>query len=448
MNMDLGIVVVIIVVLAVAIGIVVAVARRAHPPIRVGILHSLSGTMAFSESAVVDATLLAIEELNASGGLLGRMIEPVVVDGASNPDVFDLEAEKLITESKVDVVFGCWTSASRKTVKPIFERHDHLLVYPVQYEGLESSPNIIYTGSAPNQQIVPAVLWAVRNLGKRIYLVGSDYVFPRTANAIIRHQAEVLWGHVVGEKYLVLGSQDVSEVIADIQAAKPDVIMNTINGDSNIAFFRELRAAESAGEKVPVISFSIAEQELTEMPLQGMIGDFTAWTYFQNIEREENQAFVSKFKARYGENRVTSDPMEAAYFGVHLWAQAVRVAKTSNVRAVRTAFLGQSIQAPQGTIYVDPETRHTWKAARIGRIRKDGQFSIVWQTEKSIRPEPFPTFRSRSEWESYLNDLYNRYGGHWANTGTSVIADPPAPKRETKEMPTTRVHSPGIPVGQ
>ncbi|MEL6546690.1 MAG: urea ABC transporter substrate-binding protein, partial [Myxococcota bacterium] len=310
----------------------------ANAPIKVGILHSLSGTMAISEKPVVDATLLAIEEVNEKGGVNGRKLEAVIADGKSDWPTFAKEAQRLISEENVSVIFGCWTSASRKTVKPVFERLDHLLFYPVQYEGLEQSPNIVYTGAAPNQQIIPAVKWSFDNLGKKFFLVGSDYVFPRTANAIIRDQLAALGGEIVGEEYLLLGSKDVQSVVDAVVAAKPDVILNTINGDSNVAFYKALRKAGVSPKDVPSMSFSIAEPELQSMNVSSMIGEYTAWNYFQSAKGDANASFVRKFKEKYGADRVTSDPLEAAYFGVHLWAQAAGAAKSPAPADVRRAI--------------------------------------------------------------------------------------------------------------
>jgi len=392
--------------------------RIAGEPIKVGILHSLTGTMAISEASVVDATLLAIEEINARGGLLGRNIEPVLVDGRSDWPTFAKEAERLITEEKVSVVFGCWTSASRKTVKPVFEKYDHLLFYPVQYEGIEQSPNIVYTGAAPNQQIIPAVKWCFDNLGKRFFLVGSDYVFPRTANAIIKDQVAALRGEILGEEYIILGSKEVKQVVGRIIEAEPDVILNTINGDSNVAFFKELRAAGISPDKIPTMSFSIAEDELRILSAENMIGDYAAWNYFQSIQTEENSRFVIAFKRRYGPLRVTDDPMEAAYLGVRLWAQAVLDAGTDDVNTVRKAVKKQSLCAPEGIVCIEAENQHTWKTVRIGKIMRDGQFNIVWSSEIPIRPVPYPVYRSKKEWETFLEDLYNGWGQSWANQGT------------------------------
>lgn len=389
----------------------------AREPIKVGILHSLTGTMAISEKSVRDATVMAIEEINAQGGISGRTIQPVVVDGKSDWHTFAQEADRLITQEKVSVVFGCWTSASRKTVKPVFERHDHLLFYPVQYEGLEQSPNIVYTGAAPNQQIIPAVKWCFDNLGKKFFLVASDYVFPRSANAIIKAQVTALRGQVVGEEYLLLGNKDVKGVVQKIVQTKPAVILNTINGDTNVAFFRELRAAGITPSKIPTVSFSIAEDELRSMNPKGMAGDYAAWNYFQSIDSAENKDFVKRFRQKYGAERVTDDPMEAGYFGVYLWAQAVKDAGTDDVRAVRKALPNQSFTAPEGLVSVDADNNHTWKTVRIGKIQADGCFDIVWTSDKPVRPVPYPVYKSKSEWDKFLTALFNGWGQRWANPG-------------------------------
>ena len=392
--------------------------RPSGEPIKVGILHSDTGTMAISERSVRDSTLLAIEELNAKGGVMGRKIEPIVVDGKSDPETFATEAERLITNDKVSVVFGCWTSASRKTVRPVFENHNHLLFYPVQYEGLEQSPNIVYTGAAPNQQILPAVKWCFDQLkARKFFLVGSDYVFPRTANAIIQAQVKALRGDVVGEQYILLGSEDVYDLVNDILNSKPDVILNTINGDSNVAFFSALRRAGITPEKTPTLSFSIAEDELRSMNTRDMIGNYAAWNYFQSLDTKENHEFVRRFQEKYGHERVTDDAIEAGYFGVHLWAQAVEDAGTDEVSAVRSKLANQSFPAPQGIVSIDVNNQHTWKTVRIGKIRDDGQFEIVWTSGRPLRPVPYPVYRTRKEWDKFLDSLYSEWGGRWSNPG-------------------------------
>lgn len=296
--------------------------------IKVGILHSLSGTMAISETTVVEAEKLAIKEINAMGGVNGKQIEAIVEDGASDWDVFKEKAEKLIDQDGVAVVFGCWTSASRKAVKDVFESKDHILFYPLQYEGQECSKNIFYTGAAPNQQIEPAVDWLLENKGTDFFLVGSDYVFPRTANTIIKAQLDAKGGTTVGEDYLPLGNTEVTPIIAKIQAALPDggVIFNSLNGDSNVAFFKQIADAGLTPDKYPVMSVSIAEEEVRQIGPEYLKGHYASWNYFQTVETPENEKWVADFKAEYGEDRVTNDPMEAAYMMVYLWKQAVEQA--------------------------------------------------------------------------------------------------------------------------
>lgn len=384
----------------------------AQPPIKIGVLHSLTGTMSFSEKAVADATLMAVEEINAKGGVLGRQIEPVVADGKSDWPTFAREAERLITTEQVATVFGCWTSASRKTVKPIFEKYRHLLFYPVQYEGFEASPNIIYTGSIPNQQLTPAVQWSFDKLGKRFYLIGSDYIFPRMAHEVFKEQIKALGGEVVGENFPLLGSAKFDDVVNDIITKKPDVILNTINGDSNVAFFKALQTKHA---NTPVMSFSMGEAEVKAMGVQLLKGHYATWSYFQSIDSDVNSDFVQRFKKKYGQEQVVNDPIEAAYMGVYLWAQAVAEAGSDKVDAIRLAVKQQSFDAPQGPVMVDPHNNHTWKAVRIGQIEDSGQFSIVWASSDPIRPIPYLGSRSRQQWEQKIQELYAQWDNDWAN---------------------------------
>ena len=375
--------------------------KSAAPPIRVGILHSLTGTMAYSEGPVVDATLLAIDEINRGGGLLGRRVEASIADGRSDSAQFALQAEYLISEKGVRVLFGCWMSAHRKAVLPVVEKHDNLLIYPVQYEGLESSPNIFYLGAAPNQQIIPAIRWAFGFLNcKRLFLVGSDYIFPRVAHEIVRDQVKQSGNEIVGECFIPTGSVDVTEVVSAIIRVQPDLIVNTINGDSNICFFRSLRAAGITPSRIPTLSFSVGENELRNLDIPG---NYAAWNYFQSIDRLENRIFVDSFRSHYGPQRVTSDPMEAAYVGVKLWAQAVSVAGTSDTQELRAALRHQSLNAPEGPMRIDADSQHTWKTIRIGQVSEDGQFKVTYSSENPIRPEPYPNTRSISEWKSFLS---------------------------------------------
>jgi len=370
---------------------------RVAPPIRIGVLHSLSGTMAVSEKPLVDAVRLAVEEINAQGGLLGRPLELVVADGKSDPDVSAAEAERLIEKEQVSALFGCWTSACRKAVKPVVEKHRLLLFYPVQYEGMEQSPNILYTGAAPNQQIIPGTRWAIQQFGQRAYLVGSDYVFPRTANLIIRDLVNIADGAILAEHYLPLGSVDMDAIVEDIRRKEPDVVFNTLNGDSNAHFFAALKKAGLSN--LPLMSFSVAENEMKAWGGTGLTRHYAVWSYFQSLPGEENRRFIAAYQARFGVDRATSDPVEAAYVGVHLWAQAVRDVGASEPGRVNPALLRQSVRSPSGIAAVDATTRHLWKMVRVGKVRPDGQFEQVFASSAPLRPTPWPGYRTRESWQ-------------------------------------------------
>jgi urea ABC transporter urea binding protein len=391
-------------------------------PFVVGILHSQTGTMAVSEAPVVDATLLAIEEINAGGGVLGRRLRPILVDGKSKPDVFAAAAERLLEEEKAAVIFGCWTSASRKAVRDVLQRRtDGLLFYPVQYEGLERSPRIVYLGAAPNQQLFPAVDFltrpvAERGLGKRkLYLVGSDYVFPRAAHEIIQDQVERKEGvGIVGKSLIPFGSSDVIDVVNRIVQLKPDAIVNTINGSTNVAFFRELRKAGILAQNVPTLSVSITENEVSGLNPTALEGDYIAASYFQSIDRPESREFLRKFRERFP-NMVGSDAAAAAYSGVHVWAKAVVKAGTTNPSEVHEACRGMEFEGPRARITIDRETFHAWLPVRIGRIRRDGQIDLVAGagSEKPIAPVLFPPTRSEAEWKQFLQSLAAEWQGKW-----------------------------------
>ncbi len=367
-----------------------------QPGIKIGVLHSLSGTMAASEAPLVDAVRLAVEEANQSGGVNGRQIEMIVADCRSDAAYCAQQAEKLITRDKVQALFGCWTSACRKAVKEVVERHHHLLFYPVQYEGLEQSPDIIYTGAAPNQQIIPMVNWAMRHYGRRAYLVGSDYVFPRTANQIVKKLLLAQDGQLVAERYVPMGERNLDAVVREIAARRPDFVVNTLNGDSNRYFFRALQKAGIRAEDIPVFSTSIAEAELAAIGPELVAGHYVAWNYFQSVPGHENRDFIERFRRRFGPQRVLDDPMEADYIGVKLWVSALRRAGTLDLPTVKMVLAQQSLNAPEGIVAVDESTRHLWKLVRIGKARADGQFEIVWQSDHSIAPAPFPFFISRT----------------------------------------------------
>jgi urea transport system substrate-binding protein len=387
-------------------------------PIKIGVLHSLSGSLSDSESPIVDAVLLAIEEVNRAGGVGGRPLKAVIADGRSDTRVFLSEAERLIDAEKVPVVFGCWTSATRKTLVPLFEDRDHLLVYPVQHEGLAESPNVFYTGATPNQQILPAIKWAVDTLhAKRFFLVGNDSVFPRAASAIIKDAAPSLGIEIVGEDYLPPAARSASATAALISSASPDVILNMIDGNANVLFFDALRRAEVRAEKTPTISFRIEEEGIRRLNASAVAGDYAAWTYFQSIDSPENKTFVTSFHERYGPQRTITDPMECAYVGLKLWAAAANEAGNVEPRRVRQSLRSQRLQAPEGTVRVDPVSQHLFKTPRVGQIGSDGRFKIVWTADQPIPPEPYPATRSAEAWKAFLRDLQREWGGRWAAPG-------------------------------
>ncbi|CEA09567.1 Aliphatic amidase expression-regulating protein [Arthrobacter saudimassiliensis] len=357
--------------------------------VKIGFLNSLSGTMAISETTVHDSLTLAAEQINADGGVLGKQLEVVTEDGASEPTVFAERAGKLIQQDCVAAVFGGWTSSSRKAMLPVFESNDALLFYPVQYEGLESSDNIFYTGATTNQQIIPALDYLAEQGTKTIFLVGSDYVFPRTANKIIHAYAEAHGMEVVGEEYTPLGSTEFSTIVNKVRDSGADAVFNTLNGDSNVAFFRQYNSVGLTAETMPVVSVSIAEEEVPGIGVENVEGQLTAWDYYQTVDTPANQEFVAAFKERFGADRVTSDPMEAAYTSLHLWKAMVEKAGSFDVAAVQEAADGVSFDAPEGTVTVNGENNHITKTPRIGRITSDGLIETVWEAPEAVEPDPF-----------------------------------------------------------
>lgn len=357
--------------------------------IKVGALNSLSGTMAISEVTVRNAIDLAVEQINSSGGVMGKQIQLVGEDGASEPTVFAEKAEKLISSDCVAAVFGGWTSSSRKAMLPVFESANSLLYYPVQYEGLESSPNIFYTGATTNQQIVPALDYLKEKGIKSLYLVGSDYVFPQTANRIIKAYAAANGIEIKGEDYTPLGSTDFSTIVNKVRTADADAVFNTLNGDSNVAFFREYRNVGLTPQDMPVVSVSIAEEEVGGIGVQNITGQLTAWNYYQTIDTPVNNEFVEAYKAKYGADKPTSDPMEAAYVSVYLWKNTVEKAQSFDVKAIQDNAGGVTFDAPEGLVTIDGDNHHITKTARIGEIRPDGLIYTVWESPGPIEPDPY-----------------------------------------------------------
>ncbi|KAB2352398.1 urea ABC transporter substrate-binding protein [Actinomadura rudentiformis] len=380
-------------------------------PIRLGILHSLTGPHAFSEKRLVDAEILAIEEINAAGGVLGRRIEPVIADGQSDSAIFAREAESLI-KNGVRAIAGCAASSDRRTVLPVIERYGSLLLYPSAYEGLEESPHLVSTGGTANQQTIPAVRWFLENRGRDFFLVGSDDVWAHAENAIIKDQLARLGGRVVGEEYLPLDVHDTSPAVKKIAAVKPDVIINSLS-HGIVGFFQKLRAAGVDPRRVPTFSLAVGEDLLRSLRPDEVAGSYAAWPYFESQDSPANKSFTQRFKARYGAHRHTDDHIHNAYIAVRLWAQAVEDAETDAPEATLRTISHQTLDAPGGRVWVDEENRHLWRRVRIGRIRPDRQFDIVWTSEVDIRPQPYPVFRTRREWVDVLQTLYRTWHNNW-----------------------------------
>lgn len=393
--------VIIIIILIISAPTLLSLRHRNSPVIKVGILHSLSGDLAISEKPVADATLLAIKEINAQGGLLGRHIEPILVDGESDEAIFAQQAERLITQEKVVALFGCWSSPSRIAVKNIVEKYNSLLFYPVQFEGIENSPNIVYASTTPNQQIIPGVTWSLQHLGNRFFLVGTDPLL----HEIIKDVVYAHNGTIAGEEYLALGDTHVDTIIQKIIETKPDVILNNIEGDPNFAFYNALRAQGITPEKIPSMSFSMSEPELEGFKIDTMTGDYAAWSYFQSIDNEENKKFVKKIKAAYGPTHDIGDAMEAAYYSVYLWSQAVHKTQSIDTKALIPALHNQAFNAPQGLVHIDDSSLQMWQYARIGKIRSDKQFTILWNSHKAIAPVPYLMTRTQKEWDELRNTI-------------------------------------------
>ncbi|MBA3685155.1 MAG: urea ABC transporter substrate-binding protein [Planctomycetes bacterium] len=376
-------------------------ATAAEDTVKVGILHSLSGTMAISEISCKDASVMAIDEINAKGGVLGKQIEAVIVDPESKfQTMFPEKAKELLVDKKVAAVFGCWTSSSRKAVLPIFEANNGLLFYPVQYEGEEESPNIFYTAASPNEQLIPAAEYLMSKDGgakKKFYLLGTDYVFPRTANKVLKAflTSKGVPDANIAEEYTDFGHSDYQTIVSKIKAfgaAGDACVLSTINGDSNVPFYKEFANQGLASDTCPIMAFSVAEDELRAMETEKLVGHLAAWNYFQSIDTPANKQFVAAFKAKYGKDRVTDDPIEAAYYGVYVWKMAVEKAKSFDVAKVVPAVLGLEFDAPGGKKKMHPTNHHTFKDVYIGEIRADGQFDIVWKSKGLVEPESFSSY--------------------------------------------------------
>jgi urea transport system substrate-binding protein len=393
---------------AIAASATLSFSAFAADTIKVGVLHSLSGTMAISETVLKDTVLMAIDEINAKGGVMGKKLEPVVVDPASNWPLFAEKTKQLISQDKVAVIFGCWTSVSRKSVLPVVEELNGLLFYPVQYEGEELSKNVFYTGAAPNQQAIPAVEYLMSKDGggaKRFVLLGTDYVYPRTTNKILRAflKSKGVADKDIDEKYTPFGHSDYQTIVADVKkfsAGGKTAVISTINGDSNVPFYKELGNQGLKATDVPVVAFSVGEEELRGVDTKPLVGHLAAWNYFMSIKAPANDEFTKKWAAYAkakklpgADKPLTNDPMEATYIGINMWKQAVEKAKSTDTDKVVAAMAGQTFKAPSGiTSKMDEKNHHLHKSVFIGEVKADGQFNVVWKTPGPVKAKPWSPY--------------------------------------------------------
>ncbi len=373
---------------------------QATDTIKVGVLHSLSGTMAISETTLKDTVLMLIEEQNKKGGLLGKKLEPVVVDPASNWPLFAEKMRGLLTKDKVDVTFGCWTSVSRKSVLPVVEELNGLLFYPVQYEGEESSKNVFYTGAAPNQQAIPAVDYLMNEVGvKRWVLAGTDYVYPRTTNKILEAylKSKGVAASDIMVNYTPFGHSDWQSIVSDVKkfgsAGKKTAVVSTINGDANVPFYKELGNQGITSENIPVVAFSVGEEELSGIDTKPLVGHLAAWNYFQSAQTQVNDEFIAKWKKFIkNDKRVTNDPMEATYIGFNMWVKAVQKAGTTDVDKVSDAMIGIEVPNLTGGTAKMLKNHHLTKPVLIGEIQENGQFETVWETDGEVAGDAWSDF--------------------------------------------------------
>lgn len=394
--------------LLLALFLAVWIARSPEPaPIRIGVIHSLTGTMGAEEAPLVDAIRLAVEETNAAGGLLGRPVELRVVDARSDDARVVTEAERLIRDEQVSVLFACWTSSCRKAIRPVVEKYRHLLLYSLQYEGLEQSPDIFYTGATAGQQVIPGVQWALGRFGRRVLVVGSDYVFPHVAATMMKDALAAVGETLLAEHYHPLGASDFSGVASDIVRLQPDAVVNLVNGDSNRHLFRALH--DAGIRNIPVISFSVTENGLRDIGRDYFYPQhYAVWNYLGSLPTDDSQQFVSKLQSRFGPQLLATDPVESSYVAFRLWAQAVRHAGSDQPSLVKHALLQESMAAPSGIAAFDRVTQHLWKKVYVGKALADYSFAIEWQSGDAFRPEPFPAYRTRYEWQEILRNLESR----------------------------------------
>lgn len=397
------------IIFACILGIIIAISysyiQYKTKSIRIGILHSQTGPMAFIEVPAINTALLAIKEINNRGGVLGKLLEPVLADGKSDPLIFAQEAERLITQEKVAVIFGCVTSASRKAVLPVIEKHNHFLIYPMHYEGLEESKNVLYIGITPSQNILPGITWCFYNKGKKFYLVGTEDMYSRPVNEIAKYHIHALGGTVVGESYVSLDSSDVAHIVKDIITQKPDVILNTITGKSNFYFFKELRSNASINS-IASLSVNIADYEFGRMKSVRFINDYVISTYFSSLINMQFDIFIESFSDQYGPFTSTNIPAQNEYAALYMWKDAVKKSNTIDPHIIRGKILAQTALTPLEALAFD-KTRNTWQIMFLGKINFDGSVTILWNSKKVMQPFPYPPYGTSLMWNTFVQNIYD-----------------------------------------
>lgn len=421
--------------------------RPRAAPIRIGILHSLTGPLAVSEAPLLDGYRLAVEEINERGGVLGRPLELEIRDGGSDPANFAREAERLLRERDaldIPVIAGCWSSAARKAVVPVLERFDGLLLYPVQFEGLETSPQVTYLGVAPNQQLAPALEWALSNGARSVFLVGSDYIYPHAAHEVARDLLEARGATIVGEAYLPLSGGDPNPIAQRIAELQPDLIVNTVNGDANQGLMRAIRAAGIDPATTKVLALSIGEPEIRAWDPSLFKDVILAGSYFRTVDGDGNRRFLAALRRVAGNDVVAGDALVSAYQGLHLWAQAAHDVGTTHPSSVRRALAGRHMDGPGGTMVIDPSSRYSWKPVRIGRVRGDGEIDVIWDSVTAVPPNPWPVWRSQHEWRGFVDGLHRAWGGRWEAPGRR-FAEKPMPKAPDAPSAPVKAGSTALP---
>jgi len=425
------------VVLAVGVGLAIPrLIRRAEAPIVVGLVHSRSGPLQGVEQPMLDAEILALEEINAAGGLLGRRVEWVVGDGRSDPSTFGQEARRLVESERASILFGGLTAACRRAMEAAAAPAKRLVMFPGHYEGMEVSLNVIGTGPTPNQQAVPAVSWCLDALkARKFFLAGAADVSSYAIHAVVRDQLKAVGATLAGEAYAELDGGGMEALVASAKASGADVVISSVVGEANREFFRRMAAAGLTAEELPVVCLRVSEDDLRGLPADETAGHYAAWAYFQSLGDESNRRFVERFKARYGGDRTTSDPVASAYYAVKLWAQAVDEAESDDTDEVRESLSRQSLEAGEGIVAIDRDMLHVWRPFKVGRIRRDGQIDLVWKLSRAVRPASHPVFRPRAEWQALLQGW--RATGKPGPDGTAAPgpAAPPATSASTPPAP-------------